>query len=263
MAGTIREAKLSTPTSRARLKPGRQPHWNTLRAGHDHLGYQRWENERTGRWVLRRRRGGRYSIETIGSADDDHSISPDGVSVFIYEQARAKAVELAENEGRPSGKLTVNRAIADYVDYLRSRGKSTRFVESAAVNHILPALGNHHVDTLISAQLRKWLANVAETPARGIRADAKSMDEETIRRRRASANRILAVLKAALNHAFDERRVASNDAWGRRVKKFTGVDRSRSRYLTIAEAVQFLNACDPVFRPLARAALETAADVAS
>jgi integrase len=35
------------------------------------------------------------------------------------------------------------------------------------------------------------------------------------------------------------------------------VDRARSRYLTINEAMRFLAACDEVFRPLARAALET------
>jgi integrase len=257
MAGTIREAKLSTLTARSRLKPGRQPHWNTLIAGRDHIGYQRQQNEKHGRWVLRRRRGGHYSIEPIGLADDDRSIAADGVSIFSHEQARAKAVELAGSEGRPSGKLTVKRAVADYCDYLRSRGKSTRFVESTAVHHILPALGNHHVDTLTSSQLRRWLIIIAERPPRLAPDHDKPIDDETIRRRRVSANRILAVLKACLNHAFDERRVASNDAWGRRVKKFTGVERSRSRYLTVAEAVQFLNACDPVFRPLARGALET------
>jgi integrase len=256
MAGTVREAKLSTPTARSRLPPGRQPHWNTLRAGHDHLGYQRRENEKQGRWVLRRRRSGHYSTEPIGVADDDRSVAADGVSVFTFEQARAKAVELAGSEGRPSGKLTVSRAVADYVDYLRSRGKSARFEKSTAVHHILPALGSHHVDTLTSAQLRKWLTGVAERPAR-LADPNEPMDEETVRRRRASANRILAVLKAAFNHAYAEGRVASNAAWSRRVTKFTGVERSRSRYLSVAEAVQFLDACDDVFRPLARAALET------
>jgi integrase len=81
--------------------------------------------------------------------------------------------------------------------------------------------------------------------------------EEEVRRRRASANRVLTHLKAALNHAFDERRVASNDAWGRRVKKFRGVDAARARYLTVAEANRLINASDTGFRPLVRAALET------
>jgi integrase len=81
--------------------------------------------------------------------------------------------------------------------------------------------------------------------------------DEALRRRRASANRYLSVLKAALNHAFDEGRVPSNAAWGRRVRKFRGVASARARYLTIAECKRFLRACDDTFRPLARAALET------
>ena len=59
------------------------------------------------------------------------------------------------------------------------------------------------------------------------------------------------------NHAFDEGRISSNAAWGRRLKKYRGVASTRARYLTIPEARRFLNACDPVFKPLARAALET------
>ena len=77
-----------------------------------------------------------------------------------------------------------------------------------------------------------------------------------MRRRRSSANRVLTILKAALNHAYDEQHVASNDAWGRRVKPFRDVDVARVRYLTVAEAQRLLNACDAGFRSLVRAALE-------
>src|SRR5262245_5417181 len=119
MAGTVREARLGTPTARAKLKPGRQPHWNTLVAGRDHLGWQRWPGDKAGRWVLRRRRGGDYSVEPIGTADDDKSVRADGLSVLTYEQARHKAVERSAGaERRPAGRLTVQRAVADYVDHL-------------------------------------------------------------------------------------------------------------------------------------------------
>jgi integrase len=83
------------------------------------------------------------------------------------------------------------------------------------------------------------------------------LTDEQIRRRRASANRHLSVLKASLNHAFDEGRILNNNAWGRRVKKFRGVNSTRGRYMTVEECKRFLDACDDVFKPLARAALET------
>ena len=65
------------------------------------------------------------------------------------------------------------------------------------------------------------------------------------------------MLKAALNHAYDEGHVSNRDAWGRKLKPFKDVEVARVRYLTIAEAERLINACDVDFRPLVRAALET------
>jgi integrase len=254
MAGTVKEAKLQNPTARKRLKAGRQPHWNTIVAGRDHLGYQRKEGDATGRWLLRRRRGSRYSIEPIGTADDDRSIKPDGVSVLDFAQARAKAVELSVDE-RPAGRLTVQRAMADYLDFLKSQGKPTDTAESAITVHILPKLAHHEVASLTSPQLRAWTSWVADQPSSKINGNVSA--DEAVRRRRASANRVLTVLKAALNHAYDEGRVPSNSAWGRRVKKYRGVASTRARCLTIPEAKKFLDACEKNFGLLVRAALET------
>jgi integrase len=258
MAGTVKEAKLQNPTARKRLKAGRQPHWNTLVAGRDHLGYQRKDGDDAGRWLLRRRRSGNYSMESIGIADDRDEA--DGVSILDYQQARAKAVELSMDETRPAGRLTVQRAVADYIDYLSASGKNTDTAESCAVTYILPKLGYCEVTSLTSPQLRQWVAWVAESPPQNGKVGHDGLpSDETVRRRRASTNRHLSVLKAALNHAFDEGRVPSNAAWGRRVRKFRGVASARARYLTVAECKKFLRACDDTFRPLARAALETGA----
>jgi len=81
--------------------------------------------------------------------------------------------------------------------------------------------------------------------------------DEEHRQRRASANRVLTMLKAALNHAYDEGHVGNRDAWGRRLAPFEKVEVARVRYLTVAEAERLMNACDPEFRPLVRAGLET------
>jgi integrase len=80
-----------------------------------------------------------------------------------------------------------------------------------------------------------------------------------VRRRRASANRVLTMLKAALNHSFDEGHIANRDAWGRKLKPFRDVEVARVRYLSVAEAVRLINVADADFRPLVRAALETGA----
>jgi integrase len=81
-------------------------------------------------------------------------------------------------------------------------------------------------------------------------------DSEAVRRRRATANRTLTILKAALNHAFREGRAASDDAW-RRVKPFREVDTAKVHYLTHEEAKRLVNAAHMPFRSLVQCALLT------
>jgi integrase len=64
------------------------------------------------------------------------------------------------------------------------------------------------------------------------------------------------VLKAALNHAWKAGHVASDDAW-RRVKPFKGVETALVCYLSEAECVRLVNACEPAFRNLVRGAVLT------
>jgi len=264
MAGTVREARLGTRTSRSRLKRGRQPHWSTLITGRAHLGYQRWPNDRCGRWVLRRRIGNGYAVTAIGAADDDRVA--DGITVFTHDAARARAVEIASMGERPAGRVTVRKAITDYLNHLNHEGRNARDAESVAVTHILPALGDYAVEDLTADRLRRWLADVAATPAR--RRSSRTgpqrympapADEDGVRRRRATANRVLTTLKAALNFAHAEGRVSNADAWGKRVKPFQRVIVPRTRYLTVDEATRLINACEPAFRSLVRVALETGA----
>lgn len=62
--------------------------------------------------------------------------------------------------------------------------------------------------SLTSARLRKWLTDIATAaprlrtrPGQAQKVRDTAGDPEAARRRRATANRILTVLKAALNHA--------------------------------------------------------------
>jgi integrase len=263
MAGTVKSAKIDNRTSRTRLRPGR--HWRAIIPGRAHLGYQRRSGDREGRWVLRHYLGtGRYRIAPLGTADDVHEA--DGERVLSFEQAHANAVaQLNAPKGKVS-RITVRQAMDRYVEFKRSQGQSIDDVTSRGGVHILPPLGDQAVCDLTAETLRRWLATMASSPAQvrpksGGRPQYRSLpeDDEAIRKRRASANRVLTMLKAILNHCFDEEHVSNREAWGRRLKPFKEVDAPPVRYLSIAEAKRFLNACDPEFRPLARAALETGA----
>jgi integrase len=81
-------------------------------------------------------------------------------------------------------------------------------------------------------------------------------DEDARRKRKVTANRILAVLKAALNRAYQAGRMPSDHAW-RRVKPFPKVGEAVVRYLSADEARRLVNACSGEFRRLVQAAILT------
>src|ERR1700756_3028631 len=95
MARPVTQARLGGRHLRKRLKPGRQAHWVTITPNRTHLGYQRWADDKTGRWVLRRYApDSGYSILPLGQADD--VAEADGRRVLSYEQAFAAAVAAAD-----------------------------------------------------------------------------------------------------------------------------------------------------------------------
>jgi len=266
MAGTVRHARLESSAARKRLKSGRQPHWQALIEGKIHLGWQRWKGEPVGRWVLRRYIGnGKYRVTALGLADD--AAAADGMQILSFEQAAAKARAMVAtpNGGGTIERLTVRQAMDRYVEFKHHKGQPVEDTISRSTVHILPSLGDLVVAELTAEQLRRWLSTMAAAPAQSRprggkpRYKAAPVGDEAIRARRATANRVLTVLKAALNHAFDDGHVADRDAWGRRLKPFERVEAARVRYLTIAEAERLINASDADFRPLVQAALETGA----
>ena len=151
-------------------------------------------------------------------------------------------------------------AIADYLADMQARGaRSLPTTRTAADAHIVPALGTVAVSRLTRERVRAWHRGLSTAPARGRGGPrpADTADLDAPRRRQATANRILTILKAALNHAREEGRATGpDDAW-RLVKPFRGADAPKVRYLSDEECVRFANACPPDFRALATAALLT------
>jgi integrase len=266
MSGTVKHARLESQSARARLKRGRQPHWQALVEGRLHLGWQCWKGEPVGRWLLRRYIGdGKYRVQALGRADD--VARADGADVLSFEQAKAKAHAMVAspngNGNGPTVRPTVRQAMHRYIDYKHQKGQPVGDLISRSRVHIIPTLGDLVVSELTAEQLRRWLATMAAAPAQRRAKGNKPQyrpeptNDEEIRQRRASANRVLTMLKAALNHAYDEGHVANRDAWGRRLAPFEKVEVARVRYLTVAEAERLINACDPEFRAVVRAGLET------
>jgi len=250
MPRTVREKRLDSPAARAKLKHSGKPYWRAIDTGL-HLGYRKGLNG--GKWVLRRYLGKEtYHVETIGAADD-HSPA-DGASILDFFQAQRKAREVAALAKAPEsrgGPFTVAAAMDSYFARLAHEGsKSLVDARGRARRHILPALGDVPAADLTRDAISQWLTGMA-----GKAVDGHS-SQDAIRANRASANRVLTILRAALNQAFRDGKVASDVPW-RAVQPFHGVDAPRLRYFTKDEVTRLINAAQGNFRDLVLAALFT------
>lgn len=233
------------------------------------LGYYR--GAVAGSWIARHYRGGGiYATEAIGVADD--TLEADGINVLDYWQAQDHAGRWAERqrqiaEGRlRDGPYTVADSVKDYLGEIAAE-KSPVAVQGAKYVFdawILPELGSIQIEKLTTDRLNRWRNKIATQPKR-VRskrmasepATRETADDDDARRaRKATANRILTVLKAALNRAFHAERVANDSAW-RKVRPFKRVDEAVVRYISVTECRRLVNVCPPDFRELVQAALLT------
>lgn len=267
MAKRVRDAALENRTSRGKLEARKKPYYRAI-GPNLHLGYRRTKSG-SGRWVARFYTGeGGYRLEVMADADD--MLDADGVKVLDFWQAQDRARQLqaklsGEKTEAVQKRYTVKNAVEDYLEWMEANRKSAQDARYRADALILPTLGNKDVAKLTAKDIRTWLRDLAETPPRlrtkkggeqKFREKGDSPDE--VRRRKASANRTLTILKAALNRAWREGKVPSDAEW-RRVEPYESVDAARVRYLTVAEAQRLVNVCEPSFRRMVQAALQTGA----
>lgn len=266
MARQIRDAKLDTRTARLKLAHRVNPHWTTLGPGQS-LGYYRPQGKGSGTWIARYLdpETRKQARNRLGTADDYQDA--DGTLVLSFEQASAKAKdwfdyarESCTGERVHRGVFTVSDALDAYLDHLDQDGRpSAKDARKRAELHIRPTLGSLDVTKLTRLRLGKWLTELASSPKlkksskrpapkrprkpvekKPLPQAPKTSDEK--RARKASANRVLSTLKAALNFAKAKKSVmCPSDEW-RYVKPFRDVDEARQLYLTPEEQTRLLNA---------------------
>lgn len=283
MARAVRSGKIETPTARLRLPVRKAPHWASLGPGRK-IGYRRPAKGGAGAWVARFRDEGKTSPwreKAIGTADDFQDA--DGVTALSFLQAQEKAREwflLAHEEATGvkvhRGPLTVAQAMTAYLDAMDRAGKrSAKDARARTGLHILPALGPVEVEKLTRLRLEKWLDALAASPRTQKQRKRplpkrprkpvqkpkpapapKTADEK--RARKATANRVLSTLKAALTYAKARGLVRCPDDVWRSVRPFRAVEEARQNYMTPEEQQRLLNAIkEPDFKRLVCGALLT------
>ena len=273
MAKSYATLKMDTPTARAKnCKPRTVPYWEVLEPGCS-LGYRR--GKKGGGWYAK------YYLPDAEPSRKQHDLGPaddigkpEQVKALSYEQAREEARAWFKGEAKrlrgivaPKEPYTVRKCMADYTSsYEKAGGRALKDTLRVINTHILPAFGDLLVSDLTRAKIQAWFEKLADTPARvrsprgGEQNYKKATDDfEAKRRRRSTANRILTVLKAALNKAVDLERVhCSVNAW-KLVKPFRKADSARLRFLSIEDQKKVVDSCAPDFQQLVRGALFTGA----
>lgn len=265
MAQIVENADLHSREQRLLLCIRKKPYWMALNEG-EHLGYYR--GRRVRKWVARYRRpciSSKYREFTIAEADDYGDA--DGSKILSFGQAQKAArrwfAKIDQDGKQKSRSYSVSSALDDYLEAFSGKDLANTRRRIEAI--IRPQIGGHDTAQLTAKIITDWHLALANAPARlrtapGAVQNYRSTADtyEARRSRRSSANRILTILKAALNVAYRNEKIADDNAW-RRVRPFAKVDAPRIRSLDDDESRRLVSACQPSFQPMVMAALLTGA----
>ncbi|OOY18271.1 site-specific integrase [Thioclava sp. DLFJ4-1] len=269
--------KLDTHKTIKALPERAHPYWNILEYCR-HIGLEK-KPAKPLHWVARiRKKDGRYKQQRLGPADSENS---QGLS---YEAAISLArAWFAEQELRgiasasyPVGTtqhlrysksdtgFTVGDALIDYVEWKRIAATKTTFETLVAlINfHILPRLGSVLLDDLTGKTITNFCRAVLETPpkrgkqALKARVKIESLDPDALRRRKATLNTLLGIVRIAARMAWENGHTDSERSW-RCIHRVPNLEVPRQIFLTRAQCRELIAACRPDLADLVRAALYT------
>src|ERR1700738_5138875 len=268
MARTVNSKDLGTRTARRAIPIGSKI---MLPLSHGRaLGYRK--GSKWGVWLARFDADGFRKEEKLGLADD--ILDAEGTRVLDFAQAQEKArtwflsattLATGEHVSRRGG-YTVNQCCLDYLKHLEHRGapdyRKTKYDLDA---YATPKLGLLQVAKLTRPKLEEGRPDIAASPRRTNRKHKQDnqphiQTEEELRKRRATVNRIMRRLRAALNLSLEEGRVYANPmAW--KVPPFENVEVARAVFLSEKDQRNFVKACatEKDFQRLVRAGLYTGA----
>lgn len=236
---------LNSKTGRAGLTPRNDPYWGAKIDRGLFVGYRRLAFG--GNWIARWRNDeGRQEYQPLGQVDESNPAT--------YDEAKAAArtwLKKMRAGVRSKNVTTVADACREYVENRRKeKGEATatdaeqRFMRTV-YGH---ALGKLTLDKLTTSRIEGWRDGLSEPNDRG-----KVLS-------RASINRTLTALKAALNLAVRDRHVTSErEIEWRNVKPLDKADNRREMFLDLSERRALLAAAEGPVRVLIEAVMLTGA----
>lgn len=233
--------KLDTVASRAKLKQRREPYWLPIGdLNGAYVGFRRGPDT----WIVRIYEDGLKRYHQLGRFED-------------HRAALRKARDWikARDQGVTDDSSTVAEACLVYLSNLEQEkgttaaqeargrlqrcvlGRTTEEARKARAKPVEPnKLARKPLAKLRAVDIEAWRDSLIP----------EGLEGEARRKARASANRELTALAAALNHAYKRQMVATTMAWST-VGKFNDVQaRKHRRYVTLAERKALLTAAKSV-----------------
>lgn len=233
--------RVDTAAGRAKLAPRREPYWLPVPdITGAYVGFRRGPDT----WIARLREDGRQVYHQLGRFED-HRAAVRAARNWFQERAQGITVHDA----------TVADACCSYLSNLEQE-KSARAAQEAR-GRLQRCILGRSADEARKARARPLkphklaLRPLAKLTADDVQAWRDSLvpdglTGEARRKARATANREMAALIAALNHARKRQMVASDLAWST-VGKFTDVQARQSRrFVDLAERTALLEAAGKV-----------------
>jgi len=208
--------RIDTKTGRQSLKPRREPYWMRLSKGF-YVGFRRTDTG-SETWLTRVWLGSGYRFCALELAGD-------------FESARKDAEVWRDRVlgGGNSRCQTVSDACRSYLlSVASSRPKTAKDAEGRFCRLVFNAqIGSIRLDQLKVSHVRGWLEAQLSS----------NQTEDNLRKARASANRNLSALKAALNMAYADQQIDKNNAWSI-VKPFKGTNVGRGGEAFVERSVR-------------------------
>ena len=236
-----KDARLKLHRSMVRTGEAGNIFWESIGKGRA-VGYRRLEGSATGNWYARlydsNKAGSPYHRHAIGTADD--TAPANATDILDFSQALKLASTFdpwGQDEDDQVG--TVADACRVYLEWAEhNRPKSYDTIKSCFNCHVVDSeISSIPVSRLTIRHLEQWKNRQALKPRQHVSGtEYEIVTEDDKRSRKASANRSVAWLKAALSHCKNIGAITADDAAWRLLRPFKGVTRSgrknQASYLT-------------------------------
>ena len=233
------------------------------------LGYKR-TTQTNGKWYgklngeLIHQGEQKYHYMVLGLADD--YVNADGIKVLNLQQAQEKLHAIKATFGasykRELRSITFKQAAEMYFEHYVERKARPNSTHEHYLHRVISTevprrakqpkkfknaiLGGIRLDDITLQDLESIKFNVAKTARQNDYKLIKLSETEKARRRQSTANRLVVIIKAILNHAYlnrNDSHVKSNKEW-LPFKKFEAVDSNRKEWWDADECQAWLNKCN-------------------